>query len=691
LGVKGTFARALWELKTRSGLVRVSTGLPATPPEIDFPGATGEIMPFASAAGVAGAVRPRLTKVHLTALAEQASAATRGRIICFGKWIADYGNPIDWHRDPTTGYRWTADSHWSRVLSSSRGVDVKFTWEAARFPQAWWMARAAAFDPASAPDLSEAFASQVRGFLSNNPPPTGIHWFSGQEVALRMLSLLFGYHVFASQGLFPDDLRSALGRHIFDCGSHLAKHIAYARDSVYNNHLLSESLGLLIAGSFVPGAEADEWRSDGLDILTEQAAKQIYPDGAYIQQSHNYHRAAMQLFLWATALMRANRKRIPAEWLAAMERSLDFLLAHQNPEDGTMPNYGSNDGSRPMILSMSDLGDFRPCLQALSIATRNERIYESGPWDEMAAWFFGPQSLDLPVRTLSRKSISFATTGYHVLRGRSERNFAAFRCGALRDRFSQIDMLHLDVFWRGQNVLIDGGSYRYNGADRWHNHFLRTEIHNTIMVDGHDQMLHFRQFKTLFWTDAALLKFEDHADWSLVEGEHYGFRRTSRCTHRRSVLFLKDDLWVVVDTIFGEGTHTARLHWLAGSFPFEFDASNACVSLATPRGEFCVTILDGAGSPVTGADVVHGSEMPARGWHSRNYGEKEPVPSLAAAVSGPVPLTFISLLGAGKPSASVEDGEWSVSLEGRIVSFRIAEGRFEEVTVGPSVGETVRA
>ena len=113
-----------------------------------------------------------------------------------------------------------------------------------------------------------------------------------------------------------------------------------------------------------------------------------------------------------------------------------------------------------------------------------------------------------------------------------------------------------------------------------------------------------------------------------------------------------------------------------GELPFEFDASNACVSLATPRGEFCVTILDGAGSPVTGADVVHGSDMQARGWHSRNYGEKEPVPSLAAAVSGPVPLTFISLLGAGKPSASVEDGEWSVSLEGRIVSFRIAEGRF---------------
>jgi asparagine synthase (glutamine-hydrolysing) len=688
MGVKGTFARGLWEIKTRSGLVRVPTAEPATAPEFDFPEATGAKLPFHNPAEVAAAMRPLRGPGMPEPIAQEAAAATRGRIVCFSKWTADYGSPLDWHRDPTNGHRWKADAHWSRVLAGSRGVDVKFTWEAARFPQAYAMARAAAYDPAAAGDLSEAFAAQLSGFLASNPPGLGVHWFSGQEVALRMLSMLFGWHVFSSMGRFPASLSKALGKHLFHCGSHLAEHIEYARDSVYNNHLLSEALGLLVAGSFVPCAEGRKWRAEGLNILTEQASEQIYSDGAYIQQAHNYHRVAMQLFLWATAFVQANGEAAPPEWLAGMARSLDFLVAHENPEDGRLPNYGANDGSRPLLLSTSDLGDFRPVLQTLSLATRGERIYEPGPWDEMPVWLLGPRSLEMPLRRPSRKSVSFAVTGHHVLRGKAEENFGAFRCGSIIDRFSQIDMLHLDVWWRGQNVLTDGGSYRYNGAERWHNHFLRTESHNAVKVDGHDQMLHFRQFKTIFWTEAALLRFEDRAEWAVAEGEHYGFRRTASSTHRRAVLFVKDDLWVVADTIFGSGAHTARLHWLAGAFPFAFDAAAGCLTLTTPRGEFCVTVLDGAGSTVAGADVVAGSEDPPRGWRSRYYGEKEAVPSLAASAAGPLPLVFVSVLSGGKPLISIEDDEWSVALADRVVRFRLADGCFRDVAVaGQSVPE----
>ena len=116
-------------------------------------------------------------------------------------------------------------------------------------------------------------------------------------------------------------------------------------------------------------------------------------------------------------------------------------------------------------------------------------------------------SLDAPLRKPARTSVSFAHTGYHVLRGRNESTFAAFRCGSLHDRFSQIDMLHLDVWWRGQNVLVDPGSYQYNGAPCWHEHFMRTAAHNTVVVDGCDQMVHHRQFKVLYWTRARALSF----------------------------------------------------------------------------------------------------------------------------------------------------------------------------------------
>src|SRR5262249_33285953 len=153
-----------------------------------------------------------------------------------------------------------------------------------------------------------------------------------------------------------------------------------------------------------------------------------------------------------------------------------------------------------------------------------------------------------------------------------EASFATFRCGSLLDRFSQIDMLHLDVWWRGINVLVDPGSYLYNDRPEWHEHFMRTASHNTIVIDQLDQMLHFRQFKVLYRTRARLLKFEDDERWSLASGEHDGYRRhDGGCIHRRSVLFLKDDLWVVVDHVRGSGRHSVRLHWLGGDLPFSFD------------------------------------------------------------------------------------------------------------------------
>jgi asparagine synthase (glutamine-hydrolysing) len=305
--------------------------------------------------------------------------------------------------------------------------------------------------------------------------------------------------------------------------------------------------------------------------------------------------------------------------------------------------------------------------------TRQERVFDRGPWDEMAVWLNGPSALDLPLRKVNRTSVSFAHTGYHVLRGREPRNFAAFRCGTILDRFSQIDMLHLDVWWRGHNVLVDPGSYLYNGPEEWHDHFLRTESHNTVRVDGRDQMLHYRKFKCLYWTRAKLLRFEDNAEWALCEGEHYAYQRhPGHCIHRRSVLFVKDDLWVVVDRIAGSGAHRIRLHWLGGDFPYrQGPDGQASLQLETPDGAFHLSVFNAAGHTVPG-DIAAGREDPPRGWLSRSYGEKVPVPSLVAGMSERLPLTLVSIFGPHVPAVSVTDSTWTVVAGGRVAGFEIA-------------------
>jgi asparagine synthase (glutamine-hydrolysing) len=683
LGPGGLRFRVGWEARTRTGLAE---WLERPPPPL-LPGQHPTALELAArlpfdAPAVATAMTKRLGLPERHRLVSVAEVATRGKILAFGRWFADYGVETDWHLNPVNGRRWNPERHWSRVLSEERRVgDIKLTWEIGRFPHAYFMARAATHVPEKAPALAASMAGQIRRFAEANPFALGAHWASGQEIVFRLMGWLFALGAMGPKSALAE-AAPEIARALHLGAIHVERHLDYTLKAVYNNHLLSEAFGLLLAGELLPAApEAARWRVRGLEILGDQAGRQFYEDGAYIQQSHNYERVALQVYLWAVALLRQKGDPVPPPWLAALDRATTFLHANQNPADGRLPNYGANDGALVSPFTSCDYSDFRPVLQAASVAARGERLYEPGPWDEETAWLLGPASLEAPLLSRPRRSVSFVPTGFHVLRGKDESSFAAFRCGTVRDRFSQIDMLSLDVWWRGENVLVDPGSYLYNGPARWHDHFMCTGSHNTVTVDGRDQMLHYRRFKNLYWTEARLLGFEDHGEYVLAQGEHHGYRRhPGGCVHRRGVLLARDDLWVVLDQVSGEGSHACRLHWLAGEYPYAYDPEGGRLSLTTPAGEFSVITLNEQGAPLVG-DVAAGRSGPPSGWLSRYYGEKRAVPSLAIELAGMVPLTVVSILSGGCPEVAVQEGCWTVRLREVALRFAVADGRFKDVRV----------
>jgi hypothetical protein len=146
-------------------------------------------------------------------------------------------------------------------------------------------------------------------------------------------------------------------------------------------------------------------------------------------------------------------------------------------------------------------------------------------------------------------------------------------------------------------------------------------------------------------------------------------------------LFLKDDIWVVVDHIVGDGSHAIRLHWLCGDFPYSYDAGCGRLTLYTPVGDFSVQVLDLRGHAVSG-DVVAGQEHPPRGWLSRYYGEKIAVPSLAVEAERLLPATFVSVLSGGQtPEVSVSGERWSISVGDHHIEFRVADGLLSDTTL----------
>ncbi|MBK6846052.1 MAG: alginate lyase family protein [Proteobacteria bacterium] len=694
LGLFGSAYRVAWELRRRSGYFawrdrsggEQARALPERAAALQRGVARIGLGDPAAASEVVRSLGSEPARLGLQRYAEEAA---HGRILCFGRWLGDYGDPVDWQRDPTTGRRWPADLHWSRALAAPTAVgDIKLVWEVGRFPQAYLLARAALqYEPGHPlrAQLVAALARQITDFIAANPPAQGAHWASGQELVFRLMAWSFALHALPElrRGLDAVALSSALRAHV----QHVARYLEYARYAVSNNHLLSEACGLLLGASLLADdPEAASWWQRGSALLDEQAERQFYPDGGYLQQSHNYQRVALQVLLWACALAEGAGRRPAASWLRALARSVDFLCAQQQSSDGRLPNFGANDGALPSPLSLCDYSDFRPTLQAAQLRARGERLYPAGPWDEEAVWLVGATRLaDAPLRPPARRSRSFAIAGQHVLRDAAGEALCVLRCGTLRDRFAQIDMLHLDLWWRGHNVLVDGGSYLYNGPVQWHRHFVGSASHNTVVVDGRDQMVHHRRFKLLYPAKARLLRWRDHGSYALMAGEHEGYTRyAGACVHRRCVLWLKGQGWIVVDELRGTGEHELRLHWLAGPFPWRAEQAAGAVALETPAGELELRVLDGAGAARTIA-VTAGQADPPLGWLSRYYGEKTPTPAIVARCRGTLPQTFVTLIGPRVAAPQVDAAQrWCVRLDQAAppLTFGLREGLIEAVGLG---------
>ena len=144
------------------------------------------------------------------------------------------------------------------------------------------------------------------------------------------------------------------------------------------------------------------------------------------------------------------------------------------------------------------------------------------------------------------------------------------------------------------------------------------------------------------------------------------------------MLFVKDELWVVADTVMGAGQHSTRLHWLAGDFPHSHPDPTAPLELDTPNGTFSIACFDRFGVPLK-ATVARGEEAPPRGWLSRYYAEKVSTPSYATECKGATPHAFISLLGAGAPRLQATPGGYAIEASGNKLRFSLEHGCFTRI------------
>jgi asparagine synthase (glutamine-hydrolysing) len=532
-------------------------------------------------------------------------------------------DPADWHRHPLTGTRFPADRHWSRIDDFALG-DIKYMWEPARFGSAFLLVRA--YWRTGDETWPELFWRLVESWREANPPQCGAHWKCGQEVALRVMAWCFGLYGMIESAASTPDRVARLAQMIAISGERIAGNIGYGV-SQKNNHGISEATGLWTIGRLFPEfRESRWWEKLSASLLERQARELIYDDGAFSQHSFNYQRVALHDLAWAMRLGDTTGRPLSEEFRERVGRCAELLFQVQDETTGKAPCYGQNDGALVLPLTNCDHDDYRPVLQTCSYLSCRRRRYSSGPWDEDLLWLCGPGALSASVTRSEPTSLRADAGGYYTLRGRHA--FALVRAATFRHRPSQADQLHVDLWWRGHNIACDPGTFSYNSRPPWDNALSKTAYHNTVTVDGRDQMDRAGRFLWLPWAQARPLHWRSAGALGYWEGEHEGYLRLSDpVRHRRGIVRCGDDHWFVIDDLEGRDLHEHQLHWLLDDFPHRVTDPEGSVTMETGAGQFHLSV--GTEEATSQFSLVRADADSPRGWRAPTYGHLRPALSLA--------------------------------------------------------------
>jgi hypothetical protein len=665
------------------------------------------------------ALRQTLGESGLTSLLSEADEILSGEVRLFG------GDPVSLALSlPGPLPHWTEYELRDMQVTSD---DIKLVWEPGRFGWAYTLGRA--YYLTGDERFTQKFWEYNQEFMEANPPYFGPHWVSAQEAAFRLIALTFCAQIFSSSPHSTGERLALLSQAVAAHAARIPPSLAYAR-AQNNNHLLGEAAGLYTAGLALPEhPQAPRWREQGWRWLHWGLQRQIDEDGAYVQHSSNYHRLMLLIALWVAAIPGGEGRPFPDGTRQRLSMATRWLLALVDRLNGQVPNLGPNDGAYLQPLTTCPFSDYRPALQAAASAFLDERPFTSGPWDELSLWLNGvgrsesqhpeksfPNSLtlvDLSPALLAKQArlrakidnfltsppLSPDSLTPHVLRLPHHASWAYLRLAHFHSRPGHADQLHLDLWWHGLNLAQDAGSYSYNAPPPWNNSLSRTCAHNTLVVNGQDQMSRAGRFLWLDWAQAQLIQHEkaDDGSWERLVARHDGYRRLG-LLHQRSVTAYYEGRWLVEDSVLQVGKSqvdgaersistfnlpspaltqatclaclsdlasarlegnpgerqepsTFNLYWLLPDWKWEIGEnreSRVEISLLSPFGRVVLEIKPDERSRLTGATLVRAGQViygsgdapPYLGWVSPTYARKVPALSLNVAAIGAPPFSL---------------------------------------------------
>jgi len=468
------------------------------------------------------------------------------------------------------------------------------------------------------PDYSKAMDLHIKDWLISSLPyperKSGTELWRGLEVSFRVkIWARIFYNLINNEDLTPATRLLMLAS--------LPEHAHYARNfHAQGNWLTMEMSGLAtVATAWKEFNDSPAWLAYTKETMTKSLMEQVYPDGVQTELTSSYHQVALDNFnQFRETLLQANEP-LPEIFEEQIEKMWNYIAYTMRPD-----GYGLLNNDADLIYN-------------------RDRIIRAAEAFNRKDWLYIATNGKEGVRPAGEPSNFFPYAGHLTMRSgyEPEAQWAFFDIGPWGSGHQHSDKLHISVAAYGQDLLVDGGRFAYRGevADKFRRYATGSYSHNVILIDGKGQAAgptvtkeplsenHYKITKDFDYASDSFDRFID------TEGQ---------CRHTRSVIYVRENFWVVVDRIETDRPRKIETMWHWHPSCNIKTEKKSIISTDNSRGNLKIIPV---GSQAWTVSQVKGQEQPVpQGWYSREYNSA--VPSTVNIYSGDISgnSTFIWIL-----------------------------------------------
>ena len=393
----------------------------------------------------------------------------------------------------------------------------------------FWKDMALAYHHTHNEKFAAAFAGQIESWVTNVHCPQewnaiGSAWRT-IETGLRLMgSWQTAFEIFRHSPSVSDETLALMLGSIHEQTLHAFEH------RTRGNWLMMEINGVYTFAMLFPEFKISaKMQKEAAFILGEELKKQILPDGMQNELSPDYHTVVFNCasMMFKIAKQQQGLSDLPPDFAKNLERMADAYIKMTTP-GLTQPR--TNDCFTMKLSSlMAKAYEFFPHRKDF-LWGATERKEGTPPAGESASYF-------MPY------------AGFAVMRSSWEED-AAYLCfdvGSLGVAHAHQDKLNINIYKGGEELIFDDGGGQYE-VSPFRSYGVSGYGHNTVLTDGEAQNrtapgLVEKEIDAEFFTDE---KF-DYACG--IYDDTFGEKMQKTATHKREVLFVKPDFFVVADTL----------------------------------------------------------------------------------------------------------------------------------------------